>query len=198
MSEQGLTREQLTVELYGGEDYRVYDGTRLIATVYAEDDLIWLLDRDAQQLERLEDCKESERVADIRFYEIKHLKAELEQVKRERDRWYGAAQERQIETNILQQQLAEANKTMSGAWESMGNFSKRIEELKHEIDLRDSQLAAREGQVKALENVLQWYSSRAEDIARYMATKKTDAQIAVMAELSLDAGKRAQALKPNA
>ena len=151
MSEQGLTREKLTVELYGGEDYRVYDGTRLIATVYAEDDLIWLLDRDAQQLERLEDCKESERVADIRFYEIKHLKAELEQVKRERDRWYGAAQERQIETNILQQQLAEANKTMSGAWESMGNFSKRIEELKHEIDLRDSQLAAREGLISKME-----------------------------------------------
>jgi hypothetical protein len=42
-----LTREQLTVKLYGGEDYRVYDGARLIATVYAESDLRWLLDRAA-------------------------------------------------------------------------------------------------------------------------------------------------------
>ena len=42
-----LTRDRLTVQLFGGEDYRIYDGERLIATVYAESDLRWLLDRDA-------------------------------------------------------------------------------------------------------------------------------------------------------
>lgn len=46
-----LTRDRLTVQLYGGEDYRIYDGTRLVATVYAHDDLVWLLDRDATQEE---------------------------------------------------------------------------------------------------------------------------------------------------
>ena len=47
-----LTREQVTVQLYGGEDYRIYDGTRLVATVYHEEDLAWLLDRDAGLRER--------------------------------------------------------------------------------------------------------------------------------------------------
>ena len=41
-----MSRETLRVELYGGEDYRIYDGTRLVATVYAQADLKWLLDRD--------------------------------------------------------------------------------------------------------------------------------------------------------
>ena len=49
-----LTREHLTVQLYGGEDYRIYDGTRLVATVYNEADLVWLLDRDAAQQTRIE------------------------------------------------------------------------------------------------------------------------------------------------
>ena len=47
-----LTRAQLTVKLYGGEDYRIYDGERLVATVYHEADLAWLLDRDAGPRER--------------------------------------------------------------------------------------------------------------------------------------------------
>ena len=41
-----LTRDQITVRLYGGEDYRLYVGARLIATVYAQGDLEWLLDRE--------------------------------------------------------------------------------------------------------------------------------------------------------
>lgn len=38
----------LRVELYGGEDYRIYDGVRLVATVYAEADLprlLWRADK---------------------------------------------------------------------------------------------------------------------------------------------------------
>ena len=38
-----------------------------------------------------------------------------------------------VELTALRQQLAEAEKTMSGAWESMGNMSKRVEELKTEL-----------------------------------------------------------------
>lgn len=39
---QPIRREsmsKLRIVLYGGEDYRIYDGTRLVATVYAEADL---------------------------------------------------------------------------------------------------------------------------------------------------------------
>lgn len=48
-----LTRDQLTVQLYGGEDYRIYAGTRLVATVYNIADLEWFLDRDPTQLDTL-------------------------------------------------------------------------------------------------------------------------------------------------
>jgi hypothetical protein len=40
-----LMREQITVKLYGGEDYRLYRGKELLATVYALDTVKWLLDR---------------------------------------------------------------------------------------------------------------------------------------------------------
>ena len=53
-----LSREQLRVELYGGEDYRIYDGTRLVATVYAKADLTWLLDRDTSQCDLLRQREE--------------------------------------------------------------------------------------------------------------------------------------------
>ena len=53
-----LNRAQLRVELYGGEDYRIYDGSRLVATVYAQADLTWLLDRDIEQRDLLRQREE--------------------------------------------------------------------------------------------------------------------------------------------
>ena len=53
------------------------------------------------------------------------------------DRAYAEASARQMTMidhySLVQQQLAEAEKTMSGAWESMGNMSKRVEDLKTEL-----------------------------------------------------------------
>ncbi len=59
-----LSREQLRVELYGGEDYHVYDGGRLVAIVYAETDLSWLLDRDIVQRDLLR--QREEEIAQLR------------------------------------------------------------------------------------------------------------------------------------
>jgi len=76
----------------------------------------------------------------------------------------------------------------------------RDEWLKNNVKLNDSlgrQIAKNEAlqsQLSAAQEALNWYGEKAEAASRYLANKQSDAVLAVVTELSLDAGKRSKAI----
>ena len=81
-----------------------------------------------EELERLQDCKESERVADLRFYEIKNLKADLA-------RFRGLFGDHDEPPRTYEQSEA--------MWNAMKT---ELEQVKRERDALTQQLAARNQQ----------------------------------------------------